>query len=151
LPTASPAGPPPSPGLVFSPRLLSAFRFIALLYKALEEEQLSERITHPGFSDPHHFNADPDPALHFNEDPDPAFHFNADKDPSLHFTSDPDPAFHLNADPDPAFHFNADTDPAFHFHADTDPVFHLNADPNIQVSFDVARNQNQPKLFSVIF
>ncbi len=30
--------------------------------------------------DPHHFNADPDPAFHFNADPDPAFHFNADPD-----------------------------------------------------------------------
>jgi hypothetical protein len=30
-------------------------------------------------SDPHHFNADPDPAFHFNADPDPdpAFYFNA--------------------------------------------------------------------------
>jgi hypothetical protein len=34
-------------------------------------------------ADPHHFNADPDPAFHFNPDPDPdpAFHFNADPDP----------------------------------------------------------------------
>jgi hypothetical protein len=32
--------------------------------------------------DPHHFNADPDPAFHFNEDPDPAFYFNVDTDPN---------------------------------------------------------------------
>ncbi len=34
--------------------------------------------------DPHHFNADPDPAFHFNADPDPIFHFNADPDPAPH-------------------------------------------------------------------
>jgi hypothetical protein len=36
-------------------------------------------------------------------------------DPHL-FNADPDPAFHLKADPDTAFHFNAhpDTDPAPH-------------------------------------
>jgi hypothetical protein len=37
-------------------------------------------------ADPHHFNAEPDPAFFFNA------------------ASDPDPAFHLNADPDPAPH-----------------------------------------------
>jgi hypothetical protein len=37
-------------------------------------------------ADPHHLNADPDPAFHLNADPDP------------------DPAFHLNANPDPAPH-----------------------------------------------
>ncbi len=31
--------------------------------------------------DPHHFNADADPAFHFTADLDPAFHFNADPDP----------------------------------------------------------------------
>jgi hypothetical protein len=39
-------------------------------------------------ADPHHFDADPDPAFHFNANPDPDFHFNADPDP------DPDPAPH---------------------------------------------------------
>jgi hypothetical protein len=34
--------------------------------------------------DPHHFNADSDPAFHLNADPDPAFHFNADLDPGPH-------------------------------------------------------------------
>ncbi len=59
----------------------------------------------------------------------------------------PDPGLHFNADPDPTFHFNADPDPAFHFNADPDPAFHLNdVDPNIQLSFDVARNQNQPRV-----
>jgi hypothetical protein len=33
-------------------------------------------------SDPHHFNADPDPAYHLNADLDPAFHFNAVPDPN---------------------------------------------------------------------
>jgi hypothetical protein len=36
-------------------------------------------------SDPHHFNADPDPAFHLNADLDPSFHFIAVPDP------DPDP------------------------------------------------------------
>jgi hypothetical protein len=44
--------------------------------------------------DPHHFNADPDPAFRFNADPDPAFHFNADPDPAFHFNAEPDPAPH---------------------------------------------------------
>jgi hypothetical protein len=35
-------------------------------------------------SDPHHFNANVDPAFHFNVDPDPALHFNADPDPATH-------------------------------------------------------------------
>ncbi len=34
-------------------------------------------------ADPHHFNAEPDPAFHFNADPDPAFHINPDPDPYL--------------------------------------------------------------------
>jgi hypothetical protein len=38
-----------------------------------------------------------------------------------HFDADPNPAFYFNADRDPAFHFNADPDPAFHFYADSDP------------------------------
>ncbi len=81
-------------------------------------------------ADPHHFNADPDPAIHFNADPDPAFHFNADPDPSFHFNAaDPDPAFHFNADPDLAFHFSADSDPAFYFNVDSDLAFHFSADP----------------------
>ncbi len=39
-----------------------------------------------GVADPHHFNANPDPAFHFNANPDPAFHFNADlgQDPAPH-------------------------------------------------------------------
>ncbi len=32
-------------------------------------------------TDPHHFNADSDPASYLNADSDPAFHFNADPDP----------------------------------------------------------------------
>jgi hypothetical protein len=35
-------------------------------------------------ADPHHFNADPDPAFHCNAVPDPAFHFSANPDPALH-------------------------------------------------------------------
>ncbi len=32
-------------------------------------------------ADPHHFDADPDPAFHFDADPDPTFHSDADPDP----------------------------------------------------------------------
>ncbi len=37
-------------------------------------------------SDPHHFNADPDPAFYFNAETDQPFHFNVGVVP------DPDPA-----------------------------------------------------------
>ncbi len=33
-------------------------------------------------ADPHHFDADPDPACHFDADPDPACHLDADPDPA---------------------------------------------------------------------
>jgi hypothetical protein len=36
-------------------------------------------------ADPHHFNADSDPAFRVNADPDPAYNLNADPGP------DPDP------------------------------------------------------------
>jgi hypothetical protein len=57
--------------------------------------------------DPHHLDADPDPARHFHADPDP--------DPARHFDADPDPdpACHFHADPDLSFHFDADLDPSF--------------------------------------
>jgi hypothetical protein len=47
--------------------------------------------------DPHHINADPDPAFHFNAvlDPEPAFHLNADPDPTFHFNAAPDQLFTL--------------------------------------------------------
>jgi hypothetical protein len=36
-------------------------------------------------ADPHHFDADPDPACPFDADPDPACHFEADPDPDPNF------------------------------------------------------------------
>ncbi len=36
-------------------------------------------------ADPHHLDADPDPAFHFDGDPDPAFHFDGDPDPAFPF------------------------------------------------------------------
>jgi hypothetical protein len=39
--------------------------------------------------DPHHVDADPDPACHYDTDPDPTFHFDADPDPA--------PSFQINA------------------------------------------------------
>ncbi len=57
-------------------------------------------------ADPHHLDADPDPAFHFDvdADPDPTFHSDAD--------ADPNPAFYFEADPDP------DLDPASQNDAD---------------------------------
>ncbi len=55
--------------------------------------------------DPHHVDANPDPAYRFDANPDPACYFDADPDP--------DPACHFDADadPDPTFHFDANPDP----------------------------------------
>ena len=33
-------------------------------------------------ADPHHLDADPDPAFHLDADPDPTFQFDADPDPA---------------------------------------------------------------------
>jgi hypothetical protein len=33
-------------------------------------------------ADPHHLNADQDPAFHFNANPDLTFHYDADPDPA---------------------------------------------------------------------
>ncbi len=40
-------------------------------------------------ADPHHFDADPDPACHFDADADP------DPDPACQFYANPDPGFSL--------------------------------------------------------
>jgi hypothetical protein len=49
------------------------------VFKALSTKSTSEcRV-----SDPHHFNADPDPDFHCSADP--ALHFNSDPDPTLHY------------------------------------------------------------------
>jgi len=93
------------------------------------------------FSDPHHFNADPDPACYFIADLDPAFHFNADSDLAPHqgdanlsllAVSTPpfldsrsstalfEPRnllnFDLYASPDPAFHSNGGSGSSFQKH-----------------------------------
>jgi hypothetical protein len=52
-------------------------------------------------ADPHHSNADQDPAFHFSAYPDPSFDCNPDS--AFHFNSNPDPAFHSYADPDQLF------------------------------------------------
>jgi hypothetical protein len=54
-------------------------------------------------ADPHHVDADPDPAFHFDADPDPDLTFHSDANP------DPDPTFKL--DPDPTTQFYQDLDP----------------------------------------
>jgi hypothetical protein len=57
----------------------------------------------PGVADPHHFDADPDPAFYSDADPDPTFHFGAEPYP--------DPTCQLDADPDSTTHFFPDWDP----------------------------------------
>jgi hypothetical protein len=42
-------------------------------------------------ADPHHVDADPEPAFHVHVDPDPTFHPDADPDPTFQFVVDPDP------------------------------------------------------------
>ncbi len=50
-------------------------------------------------ADPHHFDADPDPAFHFDADPGFIFHCDADLDldPTIHFDADPDPSFQIKS------------------------------------------------------
>ncbi len=43
------------------------------------------KVRIPVLRDPHHVDADPDPACHFDADPDP--------DPTFHFNADPEPDF----------------------------------------------------------
>ncbi len=50
-------------------------------------------------ADPHHLDADSDPACHFDADADPTFHFHADPDPTFYFNAD--------ADQDPSFQIKA--------------------------------------------
>jgi hypothetical protein len=54
-------------------------------------------------ADPHHLDADPDPAFHFDRDQDHTFHSYANQDP--------DPTFQFDADPDPITHFFPDLGP----------------------------------------
>jgi hypothetical protein len=71
-------------------------------------------------ADPHHVDANPDPAFHFDADPDPTFQFDPDPDPTTHFSPvlQNDPLrlllVHFDVDPDPdrSFHIDADPDPA---------------------------------------
>jgi hypothetical protein len=72
--------------------------------KQLGQERIRIRIFYlkAGLKDPHHFNADQDPAFHTNADPDPAFHLNADPDPAP-FQSD-GICYHCSVDL-PGLHF----------------------------------------------
>jgi hypothetical protein len=89
-----------------------------------------------GNPDPHHFDADLDPAFHSEADPGPTLYSDADPDPdppllqNYHLRLTP---FHFDAYPETAFHFDADEDPdldpAFHFDADADPASQNDADP----------------------
>ncbi len=70
-------------------------------------------------ADPHHVDADPDPACNFDPVPDPIFHFDADPNPSFQIKTQNIEkvlkqahvpyiqACHLltDADPDPAYQF----------------------------------------------
>ncbi len=71
----------------------------------------------PSVADPHHLDADQDPACYFDADPDPACQFDADPDPACQFDAHPDPACHFDADPDPTFYSDADPDPSFQIKA----------------------------------
>jgi hypothetical protein len=44
-------------------------------YKYVVLETENDKTDPARVADPHHFNADPNPAFHFNADPDPAFRF----------------------------------------------------------------------------
>ncbi len=61
----------------------------------LVSDKDTERPLFISVTDPHHIDADPDPACNFDADPDqnPACYFDADPDP--------DPTFHFDTDPDP--------------------------------------------------
>ncbi len=100
-----------------------------------------------GNPDPHHFDADPDPAFPSEADPGPTLYSDADPDPTVQLDADPDPdppllqnyplrlpPLHFDAYPETAFHFDADEDPdldpAFHFDADADPASQNDADPD---------------------
>ena len=90
-------------------------------------------------TDPHYFDADPDPSFQIQARNFEKFltshslifltfwlvtcKSKIDADP------DPDPAYHFDADPDTTFHFDSDPDPAFNFDADLDPTFQFNAEP----------------------
>jgi hypothetical protein len=108
----------------------------------------SSKFKCSGNPDPHHFDADPDPAFHSEADPGPTLYSDADPDPTFQLDADPDldpdppllqnyplrlPPFHFDAYPEPAFHFDADEDPdldpAFHFNAHADPASQNDADP----------------------
>ncbi len=63
---------------------IKVFSFICLLIST----NLSWHSSWFSVADPHHFNADPDPACHFDADADP--------DPACHFDAAPDPNFYLS-------------------------------------------------------
>jgi hypothetical protein len=101
-------------------------------------------------ADPHHIDADPDPAFHFDGDQEPTFHSDAEPYPN--------PAFQFDADPDPITHFCPDLDPPilqnsplrlppFHFDADPDPSFHFDADPALAFHFDADPDTASPEAF----
>jgi hypothetical protein len=111
-------------------------------------------------ADPHHLDADPDPALHFYADPDTDFNLNTNPDPAplqcdrnlrplvyrpyiLQSSIFEPPGLHCER-PRPStalfckllkllnFDFNADSDLAFHSNADSAPSSKNNADPDPQ-------------------
>jgi hypothetical protein len=54
-------------------------------------------VVYIGVADPHHVDADLDPACHFDADPDFACHFDADPNPNFYCDADPDPSFQRKA------------------------------------------------------
>jgi hypothetical protein len=52
-----------------------------------------------GVGDPHHSDADPDPACHCDADSDPTFHYDAEINPTFQFGADPDDSFQKSSKP----------------------------------------------------
>jgi hypothetical protein len=92
-------------------------------------------------ADPHHDDADRDPACHFDADPDLAYHFDAHPGPTFYIVADPvlDPhsSFQIQAQNfekvliyvcSYSIHFGLSS--ALQIDADPDPTFQFNLDPD---------------------
>ncbi len=118
-------------------------------------------MLHISVADPHHVDADPDPACHFDVDPNPCI-FDADPDPACHFDADLDSIFHFDPEshPEPSFQLkpqnlekvlksaripyilachlqiDADPNPANHFDLEPVPAYLVDPDPDPTFQFD---------------
>ncbi len=107
---------------VNSMRIQNGFQFCSK-YSTVPAVQYT--VAYVSVADPHHLNADPDPASHFDADPDPTVHSDtgAGPDPTCRFDADPDPTTHFSPDLDPPMHQNGPLRlPPFHFDANADRI-----------------------------